>query len=93
MQPACFARAQVRPARRGPPTGDYTATTLRPGSPHSKQQKPLPSRRQQERFSPLAKGNPLRCGRDRFGKADLRSTTTGLSTHGSMGECVEWSLS
>jgi hypothetical protein len=73
MQPACFARAQVRPARRGPPTGDYTATTLRPGSPHSKQQKPLPSRRQQERFSPLAKGNPLRYNPDRFGKADVRS--------------------
>ncbi len=38
MQPACFARAQARPARPGPPTGDYPATTLRPGSPHSKKQ-------------------------------------------------------
>jgi hypothetical protein len=90
MQPACFARAQARP---GPPTGDYPATTLRPGSPHSKNQIPVPSRFQQERFSALAKGNPLRCGRDRFGKADLRSPTTGLSKHGSMGECVERSLS
>jgi hypothetical protein len=73
MQPACFARAQVRPARPGPPTGDYPATTLRPGSPHSKQQKPLPSRFQQERFSALAKGNPLRYNPDRFGEADVRS--------------------